>query len=107
MEHYMVDLLVSQTAIVLQNVVVFPARCSREFLDDRKNFGQLIVWNVCYLFSVVLWHDKLRSDLSQCSIGSHLSIISHIEAIEMVSSYAENFNKANASPRTAWPLLRG
>lgn len=55
----MVNLLMRNSAIVLQNVVVLDALCDGNLLRHRENFCELVVGDVVQLCTVVLGDDEL------------------------------------------------
>lgn len=51
----MVDFLVSNTAIVLQNVIVLRARRLHQLLHNWQDLRKLIIRDICQLLAVGLW----------------------------------------------------
>jgi hypothetical protein len=55
----MVHLLMRDTAVVLQDVVVFYTLSESNLLGDREQFGELVVGDVVQLRAVKLGDDEL------------------------------------------------
>ena len=74
----MIDHLVRAASVVLQDVVLLCARRDRELLGDRQQFGEVFVWKLVQVCSVVLGYDERvafgeRSDAEhQSEIGNKL-----------------------------------
>ena len=63
-EVHMIDLLVSNAAVVLQDVVVLDALRNRNLLRHGQHLGQLVVGDVMQLSAVVFGDDELRTSKS-------------------------------------------
>ena len=61
----MVDLLVSNPAVVLQDVEVLCANGRGNLLGDGQQLGQRVVGDVCELLAVVLGDDELDDGKSR------------------------------------------
>lgn len=62
-EMHMIDLLMRDTTVVLQNIVVFDALRNGDLLGHGQHFGQLVVGNVMELRAVVFGDDQLEEQL--------------------------------------------
>lgn len=58
MEVNMVNFLVSNAAIVLEDVVIGGTSCVDNLLDNRQNLGEVVVRNISQLSTVVLGNYK-------------------------------------------------
>jgi hypothetical protein len=65
---HMVDLLVSNPAIVLQDVEILCSNGGSDLLCNRKELCEGVVGDVCELLAVELWNDKLMEQ--PCQYGS-------------------------------------
>ena len=77
----MVDLLMSQSSIVLEDVVVFRPGRHNYLLRHRQDFDELIVRNVGELGAMVLGNDKLengqRVHTSSQYFARHVALQNH------------------------------
>lgn len=68
---HVIDHLVSDPAVVLEDVVVLCAGSDRDLLGHWEKFGQVLVWNVVELGTVVLGDDQcvpFRNGTNVCMI---------------------------------------